>query len=74
LGRHGLLKEISDATVYFLSESGNYVNGHVLVVDGGAWRVRQFLGLSASKTYPDILEADVKQQRDTKNGIVKARI
>ncbi|CAJ0552459.1 Ff.00g064380.m01.CDS01 [Fusarium sp. VM40] len=74
LGRHGLLKEISDATVYLLSESGNYVNGHVLVVDGGAWRVPQFLGLSASKTYPDILEADIKQKRDTKNGTVKARI
>ncbi|RDW78189.1 NAD(P)-binding protein-24 [Coleophoma crateriformis] len=35
LGRYGSVKEIADATVYLFSDSGNYVNGAVLVVDGG---------------------------------------
>jgi peroxisomal 2,4-dienoyl-CoA reductase len=30
-GRYGTVKEISDATVYLFSDSGNYVNGEVLV-------------------------------------------
>lgn len=39
IGRWGEVKEIADATVYLFSEAGSYVNGHILVVDGGAWRV-----------------------------------
>jgi peroxisomal 2,4-dienoyl-CoA reductase len=39
LGRWGEVKEIADATVYLFSEAGSFVNGHALVVDGGAWRV-----------------------------------
>jgi peroxisomal 2,4-dienoyl-CoA reductase len=39
IGRWGEVKEIADATVYLFSEAGSYVNGHTLVVDGGAWRV-----------------------------------
>jgi peroxisomal 2,4-dienoyl-CoA reductase len=31
LGRAGLTKEIADATVYLFSDSGNYVNGAVVV-------------------------------------------
>ena len=38
LGRWGSVKEISDATVYLFSDTGNYVTGQVTVVDGGAWR------------------------------------
>ena len=38
LARYGTVKEIADATVYLFSDTGNYVNGEVLVVDGGAWR------------------------------------
>jgi len=30
-GRYGTVKEIADATVYLFSDSGNYVNGEVLV-------------------------------------------
>lgn len=35
LQRYGTVKEIADATVYLFSDSGNFVNGAVLVVDGG---------------------------------------
>lgn len=38
LGRWGSLREIADATVYLFSDAANYVNGEVLVVDGGGWR------------------------------------
>lgn len=38
LQRLGTVRDIADATVYLFSEAGSYVNGHVLVVDGGAWR------------------------------------
>ena len=31
LGRAGLTKEIADATVYIFSDSGNYVNGAIVV-------------------------------------------
>lgn len=39
LGRAGTVKDIADATVYLFSHAGDYVNGVVLPVDGGAWRV-----------------------------------
>ncbi|KAL4872834.1 hypothetical protein BDV12DRAFT_182832 [Aspergillus spectabilis] len=39
LGRAGTVKEIADATVYLFSNAGDYANGVVLPVDGGAWRV-----------------------------------
>lgn len=39
LQRYGSVKDIADATVYLFSDAANYVNGEVLVVDGGAWRV-----------------------------------
>ncbi|EMR64881.1 putative sporulation protein sps19 protein [Eutypa lata UCREL1] len=35
IGRWGILRDISDATVYLFSDAGNYVNGEILVVDGG---------------------------------------
>lgn len=36
--RLGTVRDIADATVYLFSQAGAYVNGHNLVVDGGAWR------------------------------------
>lgn len=38
-GRWGTVKEIADATVFLFSDAANYVNGDVIVVDGGAWRM-----------------------------------
>lgn len=40
LGRWGKVKEIADATVFLFGDAGNFVNGQVLVVDGGSWRTR----------------------------------
>ncbi|KAH7065988.1 peroxisomal 2,4-dienoyl-CoA reductase-like protein SPS19 [Paraphoma chrysanthemicola] len=51
-GRYGSVKEIADATVYLFSDSGNYVNGETLVVDGGAWRTA---GLGKGFEYPEFL-------------------
>ncbi|OTB06639.1 hypothetical protein M426DRAFT_318694 [Hypoxylon sp. CI-4A] len=56
LGRWGYVKDISDATVYIFSDAGNYVNGEVLVVDGGDWRHKGMgVGLDPSMKYPDYL-------------------
>lgn len=54
VGRFGEVKEIADATVYLFSDAGSYVNGNILVVDGGQWRT---MGASESKgwEYPDFL-------------------
>lgn len=52
-GRHGTVKEIADATVYLFSDAGNYVNGEILVVDGGAWHTQ---GTNTGDwKYPDFL-------------------
>lgn len=37
LGRFGLIKDIENASVFLCSEAANYINGAVLVVDGGHW-------------------------------------
>ena len=52
LGRMGTVKEIADATVYLFSDSGNYVNGENIVVDGGAWRTS---GNGMGFEYPDFI-------------------
>ncbi|ERS97006.1 peroxisomal 2,4-dienoyl-CoA reductase [Sporothrix schenckii 1099-18] len=62
-GRWGTVRDIADATVYLFSASGDNVNGHVLVVDGGAWR-RQGgslgVGLDPGMQYPTyLLSGDV---------------
>lgn len=48
----GKVKDIADATVYLFSDAANYVNGEVLVVDGGAWRTS---GVGRDFPYPDFL-------------------
>lgn len=61
-GRWGTVKEIADATVYLFSDSGNYVNGEVLVVDGGAWHRSGSNSPGSGWEYPDFLlsEEEVK--------------
>lgn len=54
IGRWGEVKEIADATIYLFCDAGSYVNGNILVVDGGAWRTS---GTSDNKSwkYPDFI-------------------
>ncbi|CAK9438555.1 uncharacterized protein LODBEIA_P27790 [Lodderomyces beijingensis] len=51
--RFGTKQDIADATVYLFSPAATYVNGDVLVVDGGAWQVGQGAG---QKDYPVTLK------------------
>jgi peroxisomal 2,4-dienoyl-CoA reductase len=37
LGRFGMIKDIENAAVFLCSDAANYINGAVLVVDGGHW-------------------------------------
>ena len=57
-GRWGTVRDIADATVFLFSAAADNVNGHVLVVDGGAWR-RQGgsvgVGLDPGMQYPMFL-------------------
>lgn len=56
-GRLGTVRDIADATIYMFSDAANYVNGHVLVVDGASWRspAANGVGLDKDMTYPDFL-------------------
>ncbi|KAF8418942.1 hypothetical protein EV426DRAFT_634447 [Tirmania nivea] len=40
LQRQGAVRDIADATVWLLSEAGDWVTGAVVVVDGGSWRMQ----------------------------------
>jgi peroxisomal 2,4-dienoyl-CoA reductase len=37
LGRFGLIKDIENAAVFLCSDAASFINGEVLVVDGGQW-------------------------------------
>ena len=37
LGRFGLIEDIEQAALFLCSEAANYINGAVIVVDGGHW-------------------------------------
>lgn len=56
LQRWGTPKEIADGTIYLFSDAGNFVNGEVLVIDGGDWRSPGAPGGVSS--YPDYLLDD----------------
>ncbi|KFY33867.1 hypothetical protein V494_07251 [Pseudogymnoascus sp. VKM F-4513 (FW-928)] len=59
LGRYGRVKEVADATVFLFSDAGNFVNGDLLVVDGGSWRT-PMNGLGAEMSYPrNVLTGEV---------------
>ncbi|ATZ46139.1 Bcsps19 [Botrytis cinerea B05.10] len=61
LGRYGTVKEIADGTVYLFSDAGSFVNGEVLVIDGGNWRHPG--GMAGGKRYPDYLLDDTFVRR-----------
>ncbi|KAJ4021192.1 peroxisomal 2 4-dienoyl-CoA reductase sps19 [Fusarium irregulare] len=56
-GRWATGRDISDATVYMLSDAGHHVNGTSLVVDGGGWRRHAGfqLGVDPGVKYPEFL-------------------
>ena len=37
MGRFGLVKDIENAAVFLCSDAASFINGEVLVVDGGQW-------------------------------------
>ncbi|KIX98585.1 uncharacterized protein Z520_05886 [Fonsecaea multimorphosa CBS 102226] len=51
LQRFGLIKDIADATVFLFGDTGNFVNGACIDVDGGAWRVNGG-AQPGNRTYP----------------------
>lgn len=53
--RFGLVKEIADATVFLLGDTGNFINGACLDIDGGSWRVKGG-GQFGGKAYPDSIK------------------
>ncbi|CAI7645129.1 unnamed protein product [Penicillium pancosmium] len=55
LGRVGHVRDIADATVYLFSDSGSYVTGQTLVVDGSNWRMSGGISASDKLRYPDFL-------------------
>ncbi|KAG6041410.1 hypothetical protein E4U41_004508 [Claviceps citrina] len=58
-GRLGTVRDVADATVYLFSSAGSHVNGHVLVVDGGAWRRQGAASMGGTDLpYPDFLLPD----------------
>lgn len=44
LGRFGLIEDIENAAVFLCSDAANYINGAVIVVDGGHWLAANSLG------------------------------
>jgi len=44
LGRFGLIKDIENAAVFLCSDAASYINGAVVVVDGGHWLAANRLG------------------------------
>lgn len=52
LQRYGSVRDITDATVFLFSDAASYINGAVIVVDGGAWRVLA-TGPDSGIQYPD---------------------
>ncbi|KAE8373613.1 hypothetical protein BDV26DRAFT_271689 [Aspergillus bertholletiae] len=55
LGRFGSVRDIADATVYIFADTGSYVSGQTLVVDGASWRMSAGGAASGSLAYPNFL-------------------
>ncbi|KAL2811003.1 NAD(P)-binding protein [Aspergillus granulosus] len=66
-GRLGTVRDIADATIYLFSEAGSYVNGEILVVDGGGWHTN-FQPAGESVAYPDFFLSSEKRITGVKDG------
>src|SRR5882672_413858 len=44
LGRFGVIQDIENAAVFLCSDAANFINGEVMVVDGGHWMAANRLG------------------------------
>ena len=75
LQRWGKVKEIADATVFLFADTGDYVNGAIVVVDGGAWRM-QSTNPGAFLQYPDFLLSgkEVEGVEGRKKGAAKPKL
>lgn len=73
LGRLGAIRDIADATIYLFADTGSYVNGQVLVVDGASWRMSSGSGLGGLG-YPDILLSGQEIQDITGKKKQKAKL
>ncbi len=62
--RLGLIKDIADATVFLLGDTGNFINGACLDVDGGAWRVRGG-GQFGNRSYPQSIQPAESLRRNS---------
>ncbi|KEF62404.1 uncharacterized protein A1O9_00376 [Exophiala aquamarina CBS 119918] len=58
LQRFGLVKDVADATAFLFGDTGNFVNGTCLDVDGGAWRVQG--AQMGGRPYPDSLQPSIE--------------
>ena len=54
LQRMGAVKDIADATVFLFGDAGSFLNGTIMVVDGGHWRMGSF-GSGSGAKYPAFL-------------------
>ncbi|KAJ5958676.1 uncharacterized protein N7479_005826 [Penicillium vulpinum] len=55
LGRFGHVRDVADATVYLFSDTGSYVTGQTLVVDGANWRMSSGGASGGALSYPEFL-------------------
>jgi peroxisomal 2,4-dienoyl-CoA reductase len=44
LGRLGTIRDIEQTAVFLCSDAASFINGHVVVVDGGLWLLGTRLG------------------------------
>ncbi|OJJ48227.1 hypothetical protein ASPZODRAFT_2123531 [Penicilliopsis zonata CBS 506.65] len=72
LGRLGSVRDIADATVYLFADTGSYVNGQTLVVDGASWRTS--VTGSSYGHYPDNLLSGQEIQNVTGKKKEKAKL
>lgn len=70
LQRQGSVRDIADATVWLLSEAGDWVTGAVVVVDGGHWRMQS----GRTPGWPQIMGMDWDELVGRKGEREKAKL